>query len=492
MSLNIKKYDQIIEKHWVFWVFIVLIISFVIRLWGLYAESAWIDEAYSIVLSKYTVSEIIKGTAADQHPPLYYLILHLWMKVGDGVIHARFLSVIIGGLGVIQTLVFFKSLGGYTIGLLSGILIALSPMHIWFSQEARMYIFLSYFTIGATHMLWKGINDNRFRWWFLYSLFCLLALYTQYFSIFIIVAHGSWIITQYFCKKTSSLIINWVGSSAIVGFLFSPWLHIVIDQSKNHVLTWITTPSLIQIQDIFLRIIFGVSVLGVPELGRSTILLFLIVFFSITFFNFSNSHRKDYSFLAFMSILPFLLITFVSFFYPIFQYKQFIIILIPIIAFISFNIFYGNKLWNLSLIILVLVFSFISVIYQATTISKDNWDEVNIYLHDQIEANDVIFGNPSAISLTFSIYDKELLTYFNGYPLNYDIVTGGWDGEIITREIADQTLTAAIKNKERLWLVEFSPEFWDPNQEIKIWLNENCHLIIEKKINNIRISLYDI
>jgi uncharacterized membrane protein len=491
ISPNLNKFDQIIEKHWVIWVFSILIFSFLIRLWGLYAESAWIDEAYSIVLSKYTVSEIIKGTAADQHPPLYYLILHFWMKVGDGVNHARLLSVIIGLFGVTQTLVFFKSLGGYTIGLLSGILIALSPMHIWFSQEARMYIFLSYFTIGATHMLWKGINDNRFRWWFLYSLFCLLALYTQYFSIFIIVAHGSWIITEYFCKKTSSLIINWLGSSAIVGLLFSPWLPIVIDQSKNHVLTWITTPSLAQIRDVFLRIVIGVSVLGVPEYGRSIILLFLIVFFSITFFHFSNSTRKDYSFLAFMSILPFLIITFVSFFYPIFQYKQFIIILIPIIAFISFNIIYGKKFWNLSLLFFVLFFSMTSVIYQAISITKDNWEDATYYLQDHIEENDVIFGNPFAISLTFSLYNKSLLSYFEGYPQKYDIISGGWDGEIINKEIANQLLQATTKNKDRLWLVEFTPEFWDPNHEIEAWLKEKSRLIIEKNFNNIQIKLYD-
>jgi len=491
MSLNYKKYDQIIEKHWLFWVFIVLIISFLIRLWGLYAESAWIDEAYSIVLSKHTLSEIIKGTAADQHPPLYYLILHYWMKVGDGVIHARLLSVIIGLLGVTQTLVFFKSLGGYKIGLLSGLLIALSPMHIWYSQEARMYIFLSFFTIGATHMLWKGINYNGFKWWFLYGLFCLLSLYTQYFSIFIFIAHGSWIIIEYLNKKTRSLIINWVATSAIVGFLFSPWLPIVINQSKNHALTWITTPSLIQIQDVFLRIIFGVSILGVPEYGRVIFIIVLIVLFSITYILSSNSTRKDYTFLAIMSLFPFLIITFVSLFYPIFQYKQFIIILIPIIAFISYNIFFGKKFLNLSLLILVLLFSLTSVTYQAISPTKDHWEDVNLYLQDHLEENDVIFGNPSAISLTFSLYNKILLSYFTGYPQEYNIISGGWDGEIITKEIANQLLPATIKNKDRLWLVEFTPEFWDPNHEIEAWLKENSRLIIEKNFNNIKIKLYD-
>src|SRR5713226_5012036 len=95
----------------------ILLLAAVPRFWGLGRESAWIDEAYSLVLAKHSVAEIIRGTAADQHPPLYYLLLHFWLMLGSSVGFARLLSAAIGVIHVGQTLSLGRKLGGEAIGL---------------------------------------------------------------------------------------------------------------------------------------------------------------------------------------------------------------------------------------------------------------------------------------------------------------------------------------------------------------------------------------
>ena len=59
----------------------VLILGFSLRLYGITSESIWLDEAFSIQLAKYDPVEIIRKTARDVHPPLYYLLLHFWINL---------------------------------------------------------------------------------------------------------------------------------------------------------------------------------------------------------------------------------------------------------------------------------------------------------------------------------------------------------------------------------------------------------------------------
>ncbi|HSB66623.1 MAG TPA: hypothetical protein VLD65_08585, partial [Anaerolineales bacterium] len=136
-------------KTWVAVVAIVLL-AFVVRVIGLGSESAWIDEAYSITLSRYPISQIIQGTAADQHPPLYYLLLHYWMMFGTTVPFVRLLSALLGTVNIIQVLTIGWKLKRVSLGIGSAILLAISPFHVWYSQEARQYMLLAVLTTGAT------------------------------------------------------------------------------------------------------------------------------------------------------------------------------------------------------------------------------------------------------------------------------------------------------------------------------------------------------
>lgn len=50
----------------------------------IFDNSFWYDEAYSIWIAKYNLSDLIQITAQDVHPPLYYLILKLFVSILGG------------------------------------------------------------------------------------------------------------------------------------------------------------------------------------------------------------------------------------------------------------------------------------------------------------------------------------------------------------------------------------------------------------------------
>jgi outer membrane biosynthesis protein TonB len=80
----------------------------------------------------------------DQHPPLYYALLHGWMRlVGDSEFAVRTLSALFGTLTVPVIYRLARRIAGKTAGLLAALILAVSPFHVRFAQEARMYTLLA-------------------------------------------------------------------------------------------------------------------------------------------------------------------------------------------------------------------------------------------------------------------------------------------------------------------------------------------------------------
>jgi len=83
--------EEMVKKWWV--PIIVLFLGFLLRVFRLGDQSIWYDEGVSLYLAQQTPGQIIRHTAGDIHPPLYYLVLHVWTSVvGDSEFAAAFLS----------------------------------------------------------------------------------------------------------------------------------------------------------------------------------------------------------------------------------------------------------------------------------------------------------------------------------------------------------------------------------------------------------------
>src|SRR6266852_3049327 len=124
----------------------VMCVGAALRIVELGSESLWLDEAYSIFTSRLPLSAIVQEISEDVHPPLYYFLLHYWMKAfGESEFSARLLSAMFGVAAIPLLYRLASMLFDRTAGLFSAILLAWSHFNIEFSQEARMYSLLSCF-----------------------------------------------------------------------------------------------------------------------------------------------------------------------------------------------------------------------------------------------------------------------------------------------------------------------------------------------------------
>jgi hypothetical protein len=139
----------------------------------------------------------------------------------------------------------------------------------------------------------------------------------------------------------------------------------------------------------------------------------------------------------------------------------------------------------------ILALSSVNLVDQQVKLTKDDWRGASVYLQAHMVPGDTLYCNPAASYLALSVYGN-LHMDTDGYPPNYDVVRGGWDGKILTPEIADNILKSTTAEYHRLWLVEFIPEFWDPEKAIPGWLNTHANLITDQYFGAIHIRLYQL
>src|ERR1700756_4617355 len=133
----------------------------------------------------------------DVHPPFYYLLLSFWIRAfGDGEFQVRFLSAILGILTIPLLYLIVKNLLGDSPALVSALILSLSPFHIYYSQEARMYSLLTFFVLLSiffmVKMLCIGEGRKRKRRTLFYPVGYILstvaALYCHNIALFLPIA----------------------------------------------------------------------------------------------------------------------------------------------------------------------------------------------------------------------------------------------------------------------------------------------------------------
>jgi mannosyltransferase len=187
-------------------VVLIILIAYALRLHDLSGDSLWGDEIFTATQSPLPVGELLRWTAGDIHPPGYYLLVG---RLADGLGWAhlspsaltdwlwRFPSVLAGVLAVAVTYRLGADLLSRQVGLVSALLLAVSPVAIQYSQEARMH---ELFLLGVTLSTWALaralVRPGQWRWWLIYALATAFSLYMVYLAFIVLASQAVWVVVS--------------------------------------------------------------------------------------------------------------------------------------------------------------------------------------------------------------------------------------------------------------------------------------------------------
>ena len=192
-----------------------------VRFPGLDRQSIWLDEWDSVRLAVKPVAAIV--VTPDGEPPLFGLLLHALIRLGAASDWwLRFPSAVAGTLAVPLLLLVGARLGRPRTGLVAAALLAIHPLAVWYSQEARAYAVTMLLALASTGCLVELLRGGRTSWAVAYALTTSLGFGFHYYFAFVVAAHA--LIALADAAATPARRRRWLGTALLTGVALALWL----------------------------------------------------------------------------------------------------------------------------------------------------------------------------------------------------------------------------------------------------------------------------
>jgi hypothetical protein len=199
----------------------------------------WIDEGISVGIAHHPLTAIPHLLREDGSPPLYYLLLHVWIGwFGDGERATHVFSLLPAIACIPAAYWAARSNFGRTAGWVCASLAVLDPYLTYYGQETRMYALVALLSIVAAGAFVHGVLRGRRRYLPLLVAALALMLYTHNWALFLCLGLAT--ATAVFARD------RWREAAiagAAIALLYLPWLPTLLTQARHTGAPWAMPPG---------------------------------------------------------------------------------------------------------------------------------------------------------------------------------------------------------------------------------------------------------
>lgn len=201
----------------------------------------WLDEALTVDIARLPLGKIPGALRRDGAPPLFYVLLHFWMKAfGQSDLAVRSLSGVFSCATLPFVWVAGRRLGGRTAGVAALLIVASSPFAIYYGTEARMYALVAFLVAAGAVAVMRALEWPRPGNIVATGLCAAALLYTHYWSLYLVGVTGLWLLWLAWrgpepLRRAGRLL---VAAVVVGGLTFVPWLPIFVFQARHTGTPW--------------------------------------------------------------------------------------------------------------------------------------------------------------------------------------------------------------------------------------------------------------
>src|SRR3989344_4402689 len=441
----------------------VLLIALVLRIVNL-NQSLWLDEAINVnVAQALSFKRLVADYASgDFHPPLYHLILRAWFYIVNPTeIYARLPSVVFGVACVFIIYLIGKKLYDTKTGIIAALLLATSPLHIYYSQEARMYMMAAFFVCTSVYFFLSLLEKDRIYFWIGFIISTSLMMYVDYLPYFMIPVYI--VFLALFRKKVRKTPIrSFIPAFILIIILVSPWFLFLPKQLNTGLSAAAASPSWAnvvgdaQVKNLLLNPVkFTIGrisndnnltyVLLFTPVGLYVLLLFTLSLFRISVTRF---------FLWLWLFIPVVGAFVVAFFVPVFAYFRFIFVL-PALYLIwasAINTINYHKLSRFLLIIaLIINLASSSIYFINPKFQRENWRAATDYIRQQSVNNSIVIFESANTFAPFDYYNRSAIK-----------AAGGLNGFSAKENEVKQNVQMLTQDVSQVFLFQYLSGITDP------------------------------
>lgn len=415
---------------------LILIFGLLIRLVGI-NQSLWLDEGTTALVAKDLTWGNFFGEflVNDFHPPLYYTVIKLFTSVFGNYseVLLRLPSV---AFGIITIFVSYKIGEKFDkkIGLVSAMFLATAPLHIYYSQEARMYSLAAMFVALSVYLYLE-------KKYFLFAVALALGFWSEYLVIFIVPVFLIHVLLRRRKElaKAGSYIF-FAGVLCLPMVLFLPQqLSVGIAQEGSN---WWKILGQTSLKNIFLiPAKFIVGRISFPKPLYQLIIIINALYLGILYFQAAKGIKR-YSIAWLWLTVPILAGVFIGFFVPVLSYFRFLFVLPAFYIIAAAGTFSLPKRYVNAAAVLVVIFN---LLYSGIYLFNPGFQREDWRSFAEASKNSVVVFPSNS--------QKEAFGYYSDISRVYDI-----------QDIS--------KNTPEVWLVRYVHDIADPGDYTRLRIEQ--------------------
>ncbi|MCB0124504.1 MAG: glycosyltransferase family 39 protein [Caldilineaceae bacterium] len=503
----------------------LLFMALLLRLYTIGTKTVWLDEAFSIWLANQPLFAMWRWLVQiDQHPPLYYTLLHGWQWLfGDLQGPVRLLSALCSTL----TIPFFyyagRRLFDQPTAILATVILATAPFHVRYAQEARMYALLTLTVAIALYLLTWLLLDNterQPRWlWTAYGLAQAAVMLTHntaavFFPLAVNLAIGGAVLRLHLRGGISALIAlnrpgferRWLRTQLLAFVVWLPWSIPFIIQSIGVAREfWISFPTGYEIYETLHTFhLAHQPYTPIPWLIGDLLYWLLGIAGAWTL----RRRGALLSLLLALFFVPILGELVVSLRRPIFSDRTLIWTTLPYYLLVAVGIrqvgrWYAGMGWmkrrgatprfSVFLLILVVALNVQALISYYRYFSKEGWDEAAAHVATYIEPGDLILFNATWVQLPFDYYFRHFASGHDTRIARHGVPVDLFDRNVLEPKMHATDLPRLqqlLTGHRRIWLIYSHDWYTDPQGLIPRELAQQHLLAAEEHFRGVRVLFY--
>ncbi len=467
-----------------------------LRLTALNRQSLWFDEIDVVVRAQQPLGTVMRTFVAQgENGPLYNILLALWVRVaGISEIAVRFPSAIAGTLAIPLIYLLARRVAGATSGLLAAGLLAISPYHVWYSQEAKMYAMVVLLALTSSLCLVESLQRNQSRWWAAYAIVTTLLFYTHVATVLIFVAQSIYVVVNRNAWRGRER--GWLIATAVLTLPYVPIAIWALRVVGGGVQTWQPDVGLWDAARI-VGIKFAVNRADAVIETRGALLYVALALIGTLALAKRRRSERWWLLLGLLSAVPVVGLYVVSLRQSVFSDRYAIVSLPAYLVLIAAAVAWmlrDRRFWSVGAVMIFLLVAFawapLREVNRSSAAEKEDWRSAYALVADRAEPGDALLLHPGYIITTYAYYSQREPRIGDHAVATIPSFNVRWlDEPLMVQMIRDQ-----VGDVRRFWLIESQvrAEGEDPDERLAGWLYRRGTLLGEHVINGVLVRLFEL
>lgn len=442
-------------------------LALAIRLYRLGEQSLWLDEAFTLWRAGLPMPSLL--SAGDTHPYLYYLLFRYWAQLGSGEFFYRLPSAVLGSIAVGLVYWLGKLLAGRRVAVGAAALLALSPLHVWYSQEARMYAMAGTLALASLVFFVRYLQRPRPADLLVGTAFMGLGLVTDYPLLVVWMGEGLAAVGALTLSRRWLALAAWLGAQiallvALYDVLAEMW--VLLKHWDTSSFTGLRLRALVDSLLLDQTPWYAFIVLCLAIMAAAGV---ICLFIRRRVGNGSPLRLGQAT--AAVGVALVLGVSVVSLWPGGQSIKRQFLVLVPLAMLLGA---WGLRLWprwRSAVVAAVVLLSLVGLFQVYWVNQKEQWREMVALLEAQAGPRDVIWLHGDSIFMPFGVY------YRGQAPFR----------SVLPAQLPYPELSPPV---ERLWLVISHEWDVDPDRSVEAALDRRLLLESESRFQGIRLRLY--